>query len=279
MIIKNLKDINLFHSHNYKSVGFVPTMGNLHLGHLSLIKESLKENQVTVISIFVNPKQFGEVKDLEEYPRTLEADMNKANALLNEYPGKEIFYFIPENEEVIYPSDFSDYVSIEHLCSISEGETRPGHFDGVATVVHRLFNLIKPQNAYFGIKDYQQFLVVKALVKLKNHPVKIIGMPIVREEDGLAMSSRNIHLDKAQRIESLDLSQTLLNILLILQTQGLEIARGFIKEKLKDTRFNYLEIRNSDSFELAIIEDTNFVILGNLQLGTVRLLDNVEVMI
>lgn len=128
-------------------------------------------------------------------------------------------------------------------------------------------------------KDYQQFLVVKELVKQKDHPIQIIGMPIIREEDGLAMSSRNIHLNDIQRIESLDLSQALLNILLILQTQGLEIARGFIKEKLKDSRFNYLEIRNAETFTPAVVEDTNFVILGNLQLGTVRLLDNVEVMI
>jgi pantoate--beta-alanine ligase len=219
------------------------------------------------------------VKDLEEYPRTLEEDMKKANALLNEYPNRKIYYFIPENEKVIYPNEFDDYVSIEHLRSISEGETRPGHFDGVATVVHRLFNLIKPQKAYFGKKDYQQFLLVKELVRLENHPLEIIGMPIVREEDGLAMSSRNIHLNSSQRIESLDLSQTLLTILMILQTQGLETARGFIKEKMKDTRFNYLEIRNAETFDPAKTEDTNFVILGNLQLGTVRLLDNVEVMI
>lgn len=279
MILKNTHDIQTFIDRAYKSVGFVPTMGNLHDGHLSLLEESLKENDVTVLSIFVNPKQFGEKKDLEEYPKTIEEDISKANALLARYPNKKIYFFIPETEKVIYPDDFSDYVSIDHLRSISEGETRPGHFDGVATVVHRLFNLIKPQRAYFGKKDYQQFLLVRELVKQKDHSIEIIGMPIVREEDGLAMSSRNIHLNEAQRIESLDLSQSLLNILLILQTKGLETSLGFIKEKLKDTRFNYLEIRNAETFAPAKDDDTNFVILGNLQLGTVRLLDNVEVMI
>lgn len=152
MILATLEQIKTFHDQNNKTLGFVPTMGNLHNGHLSLIEESLKENETTIISIFVNPKQFGEIKDLQEYPRTIEEDISRANSLLKKYPKKEIHFFIPENEKVIYPDDFNDYVTIDHLRSISEGETRPGHFDGVATVVHRLFNLIKPQKAYFGKK-------------------------------------------------------------------------------------------------------------------------------
>lgn len=257
-------------------VGFVPTMGNLHFGHLSLVEKSLVENKITVVSIFVNPKQFGEAADLENYPRTFDEDRELLENLNKRYPDKKISIFIPKEED-IYPAGFDQYISIESLKDISEGETRPGHFDGVATVVYRLFNLVKPTNAYFGRKDYQQLLVVKELVRQKNLAVKIHGLPIIREADGLAMSSRNIHLDQEQRKESLSLSKSLLKILFDLQTNGLESANNLIQKMLEDKRYNYLEIREANHFAQAKPSDTDLVIVGNFQLGSTRLLDNVEV--
>ena len=275
---KTIKNIQDFHVSNNNEIGFVPTMGNLHDGHLSLLKASMAENPITVLSIFVNPKQFGESADLDAYPRTLEADIQKASELFTDV-AKELIIFFPEDDTIIYPTDFNDYVSIERLKSISEGKTRPGHFDGVATVVKRLFKLIKPTRAYFGKKDFQQYLLVKEMVKQESVDVQIVGMPIIREHDGLAMSSRNSRLDPAQKNESLKLSKTLLEILFTVQSQGLEKAQELVNKKLEDKRFNYLEIRNAETFELASPNQSELVIVGNFQLGETRLLDNVEVTI
>lgn len=281
-ILRSLEDIELFHQKNSKannSIGLVPTMGNLHNGHLSLLKKSIDENEISIVSIFVNPKQFGEKKDLDSYPRTLEEDISKAKQLLatNTDADKELFIFIPESEKIIYPKNFDDYISVKRLRAISEGLTRPGHFDGVATVVKRLFKLLKPNKAYFGKKDFQQYLLVKEMVVQEGLDVEIIGLPIIRERNGLAMSSRNSRLSEKQKEESLNLSKTLLEILFSTQRLGLTQTHELIRKKLEDKRFNYLEIRNAHTFEEAKDNDTDLVILGNFQLGDTRLLDNVEV--
>jgi pantoate--beta-alanine ligase len=278
LILKTLADIEEFHSINTKSIGFVPTMGNLHDGHLSLLKQSMEENEVSILSIFVNPKQFGEKKDLDSYPRTLDADIKRAQVLF-ENSDRELIVLSPESEQMIYPNDFSDYVSISRLRGISEGKTRPGHFDGVATVVKRLLILTKANKAYFGKKDYQQYLLVREMVSQEKLETEIIGLPIIREPSGLAMSSRNSRLDEIQKKESLKLSKTLLEILFSAQRKGLTETNKLIKEKLEDNRFNYLEVRNAHTFEEAKEQDTDLVIVGNFQLGDTRLLDNVEVTI
>ena len=275
---RTLKDIQEFHKTNSKEIGFVPTMGNLHDGHLSLLKASLLENPITVLSIFVNPMQFGDKSDLDAYPRTLEEDISKASSLFTDQD-KELIILCPQDDSLIYPVNFNDYVSIERLKSISEGKTRPGHFDGVATVVKRLFTLIKPTRAYFGKKDFQQYLLVKEMVKQEDVKVQIIGLPIIREKNGLAMSSRNSRLDNEQKKESLKLSKTLLEVLFTIQSQGIAKAQELVEEKLTDKRFNYLEIRNAETFELASPTQSEIVIVGNFQLGETRLLDNVEVTI
>jgi pantoate--beta-alanine ligase len=268
---------NEFHKENTSSIGFVPTMGHLHFGHLSLLERSLKENQVSILSIFVNPTQFSAEEDLSNYPRTVTEDINKALTLLDNHPGKELYFFIPEDENVIYPKNFTDYVSIADLSKISEGSVRPTHFDGVATVVKRLFEIVKPNKAYFGKKDYQQYLLIKRLVKQESLDVEIIGMPIIREDSGLAMSSRNSFLSSLELSDAVILNQTLNTLAKSLKQNGLEQTIKELKNILNDKRFNYLEIRNNESFKEATSIDTNFVILGNFQLGSTRLLDNIEV--
>lgn len=285
-IIKNNIEIEDLHRENKgKSIGLIPTMGNLHQGHLSLIWQSLLENDISIISIYVNPTQFGQGEDLEKYPRTLKQDIFHIEAIKKEYEQKKnqpkrIYVYHPSCEQ-IYPDGFSDYISIEEFNDVIEGEVRPTHFDGVATVVKRLFNIIKPERAYFGKKDYQQLRLVERLVEQYCIKVKIIGMPIVREKDGLAMSSRNLYLDANQREQALFLNKKLNELSEILLSKGFKAANNLACEiKKNDKRFNYLEIRTQKDLKRPDInnfKDTNLVLLGNLQIGDTRLLDNIEV--
>lgn len=278
-ILKNEKDFVDFHeSKRHKSIGFVPTMGNLHQGHLSLLKESFKENDISIISIYVNPTQFGENEDLEAYPRTFKQDVQKIEHIHNQFSEKEIFIFYPENNEVIYPAGFKDYISIPTLNGIVEGEVRPTHFDGVATVVKRLFNIVRPNRAYFGKKDYQQLRLIEKLVEQEKLSVKIIGLPIIRENDGLAMSSRNNYLNSDQRLEALDLNHKLNQIANKIKENGIEKGLELAKTSLEsDPRFNYLEVRRQKDLKKVHFQEKNLVLLGNIQVGVTRLLDNLEV--
>jgi pantoate--beta-alanine ligase len=174
------------------SVGFVPTMGYLHEGHLSLVRRARAENRTVVVSIFVNPTQFGQNEDFTTYPRDLTRD-------LEQLAGERVdVVFIP-SVEFLYPEGYKTYVSVERLTERWEGASRPGHFRGVATIVLKLFNLVRPDRAYVGQKDYQQLQVVRQMVKDFNLPVEIVGCPIIREPDGLAMSSRNAYLSFGER--------------------------------------------------------------------------------
>ncbi|MDR0546796.1 MAG: pantoate--beta-alanine ligase [Dysgonamonadaceae bacterium] len=185
-----------------KSIGFVPTMGALHRGHIALVEQSVAENDVSVVSIFVNPTQFNDPNDLQKYPRTLQADC----ALLK--PAGNQYVFAPSVEE-IYPEPDTRQFGFGALETVMEGRFRPGHFNGVAQVVSRLFDIVKPGRAYFGEKDFQQLAIIRALVKQLHLPVEIIPHPIVREPDGLAMSSRNTRLSPEQRKNAVAISQTL----------------------------------------------------------------------
>ncbi len=171
------------------SLGLVPTMGALHEGHLSLVRQAKRENQVVAVSIFVNPIQFNNPTDLEKYPRNLEKDL----ALLSDLLEAEDFVFAPEPSE-IYPDEVTKKYHFGSLEKVMEGEHRPGHFNGVGIVVDRLFQIIEPSSAYFGEKDFQQLVIIQELVKLESHPIKIVPCQIFREPDGLAMSSRNQRL-------------------------------------------------------------------------------------
>ncbi len=175
-----------------KTIGFVPTMGALHEGHLSLVKRSLEENDITVVSIFVNPIQFGPQEDLDRYPRDLEGDRKKLESL-----GVDAL-FLPTPEKM-YPEGFKTYVTVEGLSEKLCGAFRPGHFRGVTTVVLKLFNIVKPTRAYFGLKDFQQTLIIKTMVRDLNLDIEIVPCPTVREPDGLAMSSRNSYLSEDER--------------------------------------------------------------------------------
>lgn len=276
-IFKTEQDFIHFHLTNSSTIGFVPTMGNLHDGHLSLITKSKQDNEVTVLSIFVNPTQFSASEDLLNYPRTLEEDIQKASAIFKESDNKTLIIFIPENEKVIYPDNFSDYVTVNGISKVSEGAIRPTHFDGVATVVKRLFKIVQPNKAYFGKKDFQQLVIIEKLVLDYNLGVEIIGMPIIREKTGLAMSSRNSYLSAEQKEAALYLCQTLNEISKIIKESTIEEANKLIAEKVKDKRFNYLEIRDPKNFEIVEQDLSSVVILGNLQIGKTRLLDNLEV--
>ncbi|MDK9857255.1 pantoate--beta-alanine ligase [Staphylococcus equorum] len=193
-----------------KSMGFVPTMGALHEGHLKMMSQSITENDVTVISVFVNPLQFGPDEDLDAYPRDIESDTTKASSVGVDY----IFY---PSEKEMYPEQPTIEVKAGRLASVLEGAQRPGHFDGVVTVVNKLFNIIQPERAYFGKKDAQQLAIVEKMVEDFNHAIDIVGVDIVREADGLAKSSRNIYLTSEERAEaphlykSLQLAQSLYN--------------------------------------------------------------------
>ncbi|AYG55301.1 pantoate--beta-alanine ligase [Staphylococcus pseudintermedius] len=185
-----------------KSIGFVSTMGALHDGHLTMMRQSTEDNDITVISVFVNPLQFGPNEDFDAYPRQI----NEDEAMVSQIDVDYVFY--PSVEEM-YPGEIGTHVTVGRLAKVLEGALRPGHFDGVVTVVNKLFNIVQPDVAYFGKKDAQQLAIVEQMVRDFNHPVKIVGVDIVREADGLAKSSRNVYLTVEERQEAVHLRQSL----------------------------------------------------------------------
>ena len=200
--IKDMVGITSKYITQGKTIGLVPTMGALHDGHLKMMKQSIEENDVTVVSIFVNPLQFGPNEDFDDYPRPFESDLEKLKQIGVDY------VFHPTVEEM-YPGELSMTITVGHLAQVLEGKKRPGHFDGVVTVVNKLFNMIQPTNAYFGKKDAQQLAIIEKMVEDFNHTVNIVPIEIVREEDGLAKSSRNIYLTEVERREAVHLSKSL----------------------------------------------------------------------
>jgi len=257
------------------TVGFVPTMGNLHQGHLNLLEASLKENEISVISIFVNPTQFSRSEDLSKYPRTFEDDFLLINKIASEY-NKEVIIFHPRATDEVYPKDYK-LLQVKRFEKILEGDVRPTHFKGVISVVKALFDIVNPTRAYFGKKDYQQLIVVKDMVSECKLTVQIRSVEICREQSGLAMSSRNNYLSLEQKQIALKLRTTLLKAAMTLEEEGLKEAQAFCKLAKEDKSFNYLEIRNRKTFMPVQEDDKEFVIVGNYQVNTTRLLDNIEV--
>ncbi|MFK8329635.1 pantoate--beta-alanine ligase [Pseudomonas sp. BJa5] len=258
-----------------KRIGFVPTMGNLHSGHAALVTKAAQRVDFVVASIFVNPLQFGPSEDLDKYPRTLAADQE---TLLQ--AGCHLL-FAPTVEEM-YPDGMAGQtrVSVPQLSEGLCGASRPGHFEGVATVVSKLFNMVQPDLAVFGQKDFQQLAVIRALVRDLNMPIQIIGEPTVRAEDGLALSSRNGYLSQEQR----DVAPALYRVLTGM-AQAIEqgqrdypalIAQG--QQQLVDAGFrpDYLEVRQALSLRPATAEDRDLVILVAAILGATRLIDNLH---
>lgn len=261
-----------------KSIGFVPTMGNLHAGHISLLERALEENDVVYLSIFVNPKQFGPNEDFHKYPRTLEQDVKQIEEIAGKYPQKSVLIYAPVDSSEVFPTGYNQTVSTTDLSTVLEGAIRPGHFDGVATVVYRLFELVKPQNAYFGLKDYQQYMVICQMVHDLMLPIKIVGMPIIRETSGLALSSRNQYLSTEQKKEALILSRTMKKIGTLINGKkgNLQLAQAEIKNALTDSRWNYLEMRDAQTLSSDLTQSNKVTLLGVFQLGSTRLLDNLQ---
>lgn len=259
-----------------ETIGLVPTMGNLHKGHISLIEKATDENDITIVTIFVNPKQFGPTEDFDKYPRTLDADLGQISAvalLIN--AKKEIVVFAPKSNDEIYPAGFSSSISVGDLKNKLEGAVRTTHFDGVTTVVYRLFAIAKAHNAYFGQKDFQQCLIIKKMVHDLEIPVTIHVMPIIRNSEGLALSSRNQYLNEKERVEALTLPHTLQKIEKLIRTR--QDFLPLITEAKKDQRFDYLEVLDAQTLEAANRESTELVIVGAFRLGATRLLDNILV--
>ncbi|WP_016911253.1 pantoate--beta-alanine ligase [Mammaliicoccus vitulinus] len=200
--VKDMMDIASTYRSQGKTIGLVPTMGALHDGHLKMMKQSIEENDVTAVSIFVNPLQFGPNEDFDDYPRPFASDLEKLKQIGVDY------VFHPTVEEM-YPGKLEMTITVGHLAQVLEGKKRPGHFDGVVTVVNKLFNIIQPTKAYFGKKDAQQLAIIEKMVEEFNHAVHIVPIDIVREADGLAKSSRNIYLTDEERKEAVHLSKSL----------------------------------------------------------------------
>jgi pantoate--beta-alanine ligase len=257
-----------------KSIGFVPTMGALHQGHLSLVNYSKASSDYTVVSIFVNPTQFNDKEDLKKYPRNLNAD---AEMLIK--AGVD-FLFAPSESEM-YPEPDTRIFTFGNLDSIMEGAHRPGHFNGVAQIVSKLFDAVKPTKAFFGEKDFQQLAIIKRMVSQLNYPVQIIPCPIVRESDGLAMSSRNTLLTPVQRLNAVVISQTLI--------ESTHKAGELSIEKLKE----WVIIKINDNPELnieyfEIVDDTYLMPVKSweepvvkygcvaVKVGKIRLIDNIK---
>lgn len=256
-----------------RSVGFVPTMGYLHDGHLALVRRARVENERVVVSIFVNPLQFGPEEDYERYPRDLERDL----ALLRA-EGVDLV-FAPAVAEM-YPPGFATTVVVRGpVAERLEGAARPGHFRGVATVVARLLNLVQPQRAYFGWKDAQQVLVVQRLVSDLALPVAIVPVPTVREPDGLAMSSRNVYLDPEERQAAAALPRALFAALEQFQAgeRAAEALRRTVRERLAGTpvRLEYVSVSDRESFEEVERVERPALLLVAAWVGTTRLIDNV----
>jgi len=258
-----------------ETVAFVPTMGNLHLGHLTLVKEARSRADHVIASIFVNPMQFGQNEDLDAYPRTLADDQN---ALIE--AGAELL-FTP-TPAIIYPKGMYAQTLVEvplisdQLC----GESRPGHFRGVATIVCKLFNIVQPDIAVFGQKDFQQLLVIKTMVEDLSMPIEIVGIETIRETSGLAMSSRNGYLTAAQKQRAAVLKQTLDNMAAGLSTgkqidEVIEAAETTIAAA--GFKNDYLDIRHAKTFSKALKSDRELVILVAAYMGNTRLIDNLVV--
>lgn len=228
-----------------KKVGFVPTMGALHEGHLSLIQKAKEHCDIVVVSIFVNPIQFNNPEDLRTYPRTLDADCEKLETV-----GCDMV-FAPTAEEM-YPEPATETYDFGELEAVMEGPQRPGHFAGVATVVHRLFNIVKPAKAFFGEKDFQQLAIIQCLTKQQNLPIEIVPCPIVRADDGLALSSRNMRLSPEARKIAPQIYATLQNAVAISNTHTIDEVKKYVIDTLANLKVfepEYFEIVNDTTLQ------------------------------
>jgi pantoate--beta-alanine ligase len=274
--MKQVRQIIALQKKQGKRIGFVPTMGALHQGHLSLIRLARKNSDFVVVSIFVNPTQFGPKEDFKKYPRNLKKD-----AALCQTAGADLI-FAPVPKE-IYPQGFSTYINVEGLTQGLCGASRPGHFRGVATVVSKLFNIVQPDAAVFGQKDAQQLAVIRRMTADLDLPVKIIGAPIVRERDGLAMSSRNRYLSLEERQQAVALSQALLKADQMAKSGQLKadsVKREMAKLLYRDAplgEIDYIEIVDNETLKPVKQIKYNTLIVLAVKFPNARLIDNIVV--
>ena len=257
-----------------KKIGFVPTMGALHEGHASLVRRAVAENDVVVVSDFVNPTQFNDKNDLLKYPRTLEADCE-----LLEKEGAA-YVFAPSVEEV-YPEPDTRQFSYAPLDTVMEGKYRPGHFNGVCQVVSKLFMMVEPDKAYFGEKDFQQLAIIREMVKQMNFPLEIVGCPIVREADGLALSSRNARLSEEERLQALSISKTLFQSKEYAATHKVEETQKFVEDGIaaaEGLELEYFELVDGTTLQkISTWDETNYAVgCITVYCGEVRLIDNIK---
>jgi len=275
-ILRSIEELRLLRAQTLGSsqtIGFVPTMGALHLGHAELLKVSAEKSDVTIASIFINPKQFNSASDLAKYPRTVEEDLETCKAFNVD------FVYLPEISD-IYPEGFDTFITPGSLGSLFEGASRPGHFAGMATVVVKLFNIVQPNIAFFGKKDYQQLAIIRRFVADLNFPIQIFGMETVREADGLALSSRNAQLSDAERREA----PRFFEILQVFNrsfssTDSLNEAISGAKAQLlglQSFQLDYFDIAEQDSLQPSRDTSKRLVALGAILGSQVRLIDNQE---
>ena len=276
----NSCELRVFTSHkklyksiaNPASIGLVPTMGSLHEGHISLVKKALKENEHVIISIYVNPTQFNQREDFKNYPRDIKSDLYKLKIF------ERLLVYLPDDNEIYQKTESKKY-DFEGFENILEGEFRPGHFYGVATVVEKLFRLLTPTSAYFGEKDFQQLLLIKILVKKLNLKIKIIGCETIREQDGLAMSSRNKLLTEKERALAANIPKILNFAKTEYSSLKLEDLRKKIIDKFKDLegcKLEYFEIIDLSKKSI-YIKGSNKRIFISVWVGKTRLIDNISI--
>ncbi|MDD5288412.1 MAG: pantoate--beta-alanine ligase [Dehalococcoidales bacterium] len=271
-VIETINEMQTIRLKLKEPVGFVPTMGYLHAGHMSLVRFSVAGNRTTIVSIYVNPTQFGPKEDLSKYPRDLNRDLS-----MLEKEGADIVFFPVDKE--MYPEGYDTWVTVENLTKPLEGDSRPTHFRGVTTIVNKLFNIVRPANAYFGQKDAQQALVIKKMAKDLNMNLKVVVCPTVREPDGLAMSSRNVYLTPEQRKGAPVLYKSLLlakdmfaigerNAAVILEQMTLLIQKEML------ANIDYISINDTETLaELKTIKKSALVSMA-VRFGNTRLIDN-----
>lgn len=276
-IVTSAKELNVItkdYRKEGKTIGLVPTMGALHAGHFSLVKESLTDNDITIVSIFVNPTQFNDKSDLEKYPRDLDRDSQGLQELSD-----SIIVFAPTVEE-IYPEPDTRVFDFGMLDKVMEGKHRPGHFNGVAQVVSRLFYIVNPHKAYFGQKDFQQLAIIRAIVKQLGMTVQIVPMPIIRVESGLALSSRNERLSNEQKDLAVNISKALFDSAKMIEQKNVSETVQYVIDninKYEGLNVEYFEIVDGNSLQQVNNWSDSDYIVGCITVfcGDVRLIDNI----
>jgi len=273
IVIETIPDMTYLRSNLKEPMGFVPTMGYLHEGHMSLVRQARAENKSVIASIYINPTQFGPKEDLSKYPRDLSRDL-----VMLEKEGTDVVFFPADKE--MYPTGYDTWVTVDNLTKPLEGDSRPTHFRGVTTIVAKLFNIVRPTNAYFGQKDAQQALVIKKMAKDLNMNLKVVVCPTIRELDGLAMSSRNVYLNPEQRKAAPALYQSLLlakDLFAIGERESAVILEQMTAAIQSEplAKINYISIADSETLaELKMIKKSALVSMA-VRFGNTRLIDNI----